>query len=900
MATTLTTSFGYITLNGQTVTTSGNRVQIGLTDACLLISDSGAFATYSALTGFSGTQFGTGNYATQLQLYNTGSQLYQDITGMSGWAISTFTGGGGGVGTGGATTASLYLTGHNLYVDITGFSGANDARLAQTGSTLIALIHASAAGVSTLNGLSGALNIVGSGGITVHASAGTIGLGFTGTIGTTPTGAAGGSLAGTYPNPDTNSSYDASYGSMTVGGLGLFLNGGLTEKRVGYVTGGTVVIDFSDGAFAVIPLTSSISFSPSGGSGGVRDGARQTIVLYNTLGTTLTISYNNSWNGTPYAVTNVYPGQSVLVELSANGGSENNIYVATALLEGPRSSTSGNLPTFGNTLGNQLVDSGISAGNVVVQGGNATLSIAAITLAKLTQVSYVGSGNITIAFDDGNLGYILATGPISLSPGGSSGLGAACWQIVSIVNTVGSPITIAYNSSWIKSGSFPTTLASGTGFTLIFQVFGTNEADVICNSTYTGSGGGSGVTQIIAGANITLSPSGGTGAVTVTAVGGGTVPWIQATSYGVVADGSTDDTSGLAAAWTATVAAGGCLLLPAGTMRITSDPFASIATTGYVGMAGLGRQVTRFRQDGATSGLTFNLSTGSIGNNAVNLANFSVIGNNSGCTIGVTIDYGMTSACSADFHSTIDQVGVEQFSTEFWFRQCWDLQATNLYAYGNSTNYTAGSGLGTGACFLVDACINPNFSNIQHRFSKYGFQFVTTVDSSGCPGGHPGDKLSTFQGCQIVNYVGVEVLQMLWLTSNSFSGTLNVTNFTMDNGNILVSAHETIHLEWCGSFNISNGQILQNGGTNIVYIENSNQTQISNVNFLSPNVSQMIHFATGSTNSIVTSCGFEAGPIPILADSGTSNIRASANVYTSSPANVDNGSGNNIVQSNGF
>lgn len=41
------------------------------------------------------------------------------------------------------------------------------------------------------------------------------------------------------------------------------------------------------------------------------------------------------------------------------------------------------------------------------------------------------------------------------------------------------------------------------------------------NGYATGGGGGGGVTQIIAGTNITISPAGGTGAVTINATGGG-------------------------------------------------------------------------------------------------------------------------------------------------------------------------------------------------------------------------------------------------------------------------------------------------------------------------------------------------------------------------------------------
>ena len=55
------------------------------------------------------------------------------------------------------TSGNLYLTGLNL-----------GNRLYQTGVDLVSLINASNAGVSSINSLSGVLNVIGTGEITVH------------------------------------------------------------------------------------------------------------------------------------------------------------------------------------------------------------------------------------------------------------------------------------------------------------------------------------------------------------------------------------------------------------------------------------------------------------------------------------------------------------------------------------------------------------------------------------------------------------------------------------------------------------------------------------------------------------------------------------------------------------
>lgn len=80
---------------------------------------------YTLLTNFSGNL--DANYATDLQLYNTGSTLDNKINSLSGWSASAI---------------NLQQTGENLYSLLINFSGnldanyASDAQLFTTGSTL--------------------------------------------------------------------------------------------------------------------------------------------------------------------------------------------------------------------------------------------------------------------------------------------------------------------------------------------------------------------------------------------------------------------------------------------------------------------------------------------------------------------------------------------------------------------------------------------------------------------------------------------------------------------------------------------------------------------------------------------------------------------------------------------
>ena len=599
--------------------------------------------------------------------------------------------------------------------------------------------------------------------------------------------------------------------------------------ELGYPTGGSVVFNFTDKTEFYIPLSTNAVFSAAAMYvGGWLKG-----IVKNATGGTLTLGWNGSWNPTgPAFPTTLASGAALNIELFAFGTASTDVYANVQ----------------GNVLGN------LNAQSLTLPfGGGGLINNAALTEGL---IGYATGGPVNLNFGLGCLDIIGLTVPISFSPGGTGTLSPGKRQDIFLFNTTGAALGITYNSSWNGRTSAVASIAPGGCVLMQIACKGTTEGSIYVATTLISQGGANG-------------------------------EYVYASSYGVVADGTTDDTAALTAAFTATVAAQSTLLLPGATMRITSDPFASVPVVGFAGVQGLGRSVTNFRQDGATSGLTFNCATGSPTSNAVDLSGFSVQGNNAGCTNGLMIDYGTTSLGSADCKSTITDVLVQGFVSQFYFRQCWDLQADRLYAYGSSGNYTAGSGIGTGSCIVVDACINPNFSGIQHRFSNTGFGFISTVSG-----------LSAFQGCQIVNYVGVECLKFLLLTANDASGTLNVSNFTMDNGNLAVPAHQSIYLENCGAFCLTNGQILQNGGPQLIFLRNCARSHIANVDFVDSGLANCIIFDTGSTDSTVVGCGLGTAT-PIFANTGTSGIRASANRYTSG-TNVDLGTGNNIAMTNGF
>lgn len=166
-----------LTLTGQTLgakvdSVSGwaaSAVNLTATGAGLIARDitvSGALNTtiaatgsnlYALVTGLSG-QHNT-DFATKVNLALTGSNLYVLTTGLSGQAVSTY-----------ATIANLASTGQQAWGAASNNALNISGNLAATGATLIARdlaisgvlasqIQASAAGVSTLNGVSGTLTL---------------------------------------------------------------------------------------------------------------------------------------------------------------------------------------------------------------------------------------------------------------------------------------------------------------------------------------------------------------------------------------------------------------------------------------------------------------------------------------------------------------------------------------------------------------------------------------------------------------------------------------------------------------------------------------------------------------------------------------------------------------------
>lgn len=194
-----------------TVSVGGGGVTAinGTSGALTLIGTGSPISNITVLTNGSTLLVSGSGIAQAIDLVNSGSTLYKNITGLSGITASSANLAATGsllygyvVGLSGQAGTNTVATGASLYQSLLTYSGyaasvyATQANLQLTGQQLLSLISAASAGVSSLNGLSGVLSITSSGFVTVGTGAGSVTLGVTGLATTANLQATGSTLYG--------------------------------------------------------------------------------------------------------------------------------------------------------------------------------------------------------------------------------------------------------------------------------------------------------------------------------------------------------------------------------------------------------------------------------------------------------------------------------------------------------------------------------------------------------------------------------------------------------------------------------------------------------------------------------------------------------------------------------
>lgn len=137
-------------------------------------------------------------------------------------------------------------------------------------------------------------------------------------------------------------------------------------------------------------------------------------------------------------------------------------------VQGPASSTSGDLPSFSNTNGNVLQDSGVAAANVVTAAANGSGNLATITnAAKTISDSGVVAANVVTASANGSGNFATMTN--SAKTISDSGTGLSTANTWTGVNTFNKAVIGPLTALSVSSNAVAVNLALANDFSLTLQ-----------------------------------------------------------------------------------------------------------------------------------------------------------------------------------------------------------------------------------------------------------------------------------------------------------------------------------------------------------------------------------------------------------------------------------------------
>lgn len=260
---------------------------------------------------------------------------------------------------------------------------------------------------------------------------------------------------------------------------------------------------------------------------------------------------------------------------------------------------------------------------------------------------------------------------LNLSPSGSIGMVTGRSQRLFVENTSGGAVTVTLNPNWTKAGNIPATLSPGQSVQFLFDIFGTNETDVVVGIVISSATSGGTVTNVsTAGRGIGGGPITGSGTITAF-----DPDHFNVCDYGADPTGTADSYAAIAAAIAAGVATNLPFSLygPKGIYKISHKLTINIATTGQaVSILGDGQGVTQwlFTDAAADSGFVINKATGG-GSSSTDapcrVANCSIVC--SAANQGTAILLNQTGAGSAGTQMTvIENVGFfgDTNGTHYW------------------------------------------------------------------------------------------------------------------------------------------------------------------------------------------------------------------------------------------
>jgi hypothetical protein len=292
--------------------------------------------------------------------------------------------------------------------------------------------------------------------------------------------------------------------------------------------------------------------------------------------------------------------------------------VGTGDVTGPGSSVAGRVATFSTTSGKVIQDSGVSISDVVVQGGNATLSIAAITQLKLDpQLGYPTGGPITFDLSTSRNRIALT---VNLTVSATSNRASNVSSMLELYNSTSSNLTITWSQygTWKANGTLPSVIGPGETMQFLFQCWGTTENDVSVQY---------------------ISPS--------------TFPKLNVRSFGAKGDGSTDDTAAIGNALDAAIAMHGNVYFPSGVYILTNTitkTFGSVGSFYGLSIYGDGIGCSIIKQTGSNKGVFDLTCAGRSGCLSIEGLGFW---NNSGLSGSPCIKYAVSQEDNNDSHPNL-------------------------------------------------------------------------------------------------------------------------------------------------------------------------------------------------------------------------------------------------------
>ena len=215
----------------------------------------------------------------------------------------------------------------------------------------------------------------------------------------------------------------------------------------------------------------------------------------------------------------------------------------------------------------------------------------------------------------------------------------------------------------------------------------------------------------------------------------------------------------------------------------------------------------------------------------------------------------------------------------------------------NSAWYAKLSGIYCGNGNLKQAPTSSSTAN----GGQYGLQFFGCVNCQvrgisteywniGIYQGNDASSIGVSQGTQIWGWEALECMNCL----NSYA-TVYCNQILLDNGNIDVAGKCSVIIQGAGSngSQIVGGQILQNGGANMVQLNGTSNCKITGIDFeYDANISDaLIRIYTGSAYCNIT--GNTGNNLFCQLDSGSSTNRVQNNVLNGG-TNLDNGTSNTV------